>query len=248
MYRKLRTEGRKAARERIGAVFKATAFARFLLSGMNRAQWDRDRKLRTKEPTVTHSALPSSTLLKLGYGVKGPADVTASTLAHTPPPLELNVGSLHDRLGSGAVRLSPNEGMYQLRSARALIQSHLTALVALGFLRLDTAPQFQMEPNGVMHPVYPRTTLRFLLFEDSATVQRFSPNQYPLYSCSLRVMDDVEQFYRGFSHLITRPQLLLLACERELTVSVTAYGAVLRQAIESICAEPFEITAGDREV
>ena len=66
------TAARQRCRDRLRAVFQATAAIRFFISGMNKSQWERDRLLRSKE--MNTAGLPSRQLISLGYGVKGPSD------------------------------------------------------------------------------------------------------------------------------------------------------------------------------
>jgi hypothetical protein len=70
----------------------------------------------------------------------------------------------------------------------------------------------------------------------------------PMFSVSLQLIDDVDVFYRSFSNLITRPQLLLLAFERELTVSARYYGPALRAAVDAVAAAPIVIAIDDHHV
>jgi len=245
-------EARRAARKRIGAVFAATAFTRFMLGGMNKSQWERDRHLRTKKPNA--AGLPAmQQRIDLGYGVKGPADVPASRIAEQKIPDALNVGTYGDRL-DGKERSYSQEGRYQIRDARAVLSSHLRALVSLGIARATgvNAPDRVLvcDPTGVVHLSRTATpiTVYYRMTDDSATMARFSLYQMPMFSVSLQLIDDPDVFYRSYSNLIARPQLLLLAFERELTDSVRSYGLMLRAEISAVAASPIVITVNDHQV
>jgi hypothetical protein len=218
---------------------------------MNKSQWDRDRKLRTKQPNTV--GLPSRSLLSLGYSVKGPADVSAARITAQPLPDSMNVGVYRDRL-DGKQRWYAQEGRAQIRDMRSVLTAHLTAVVSLGMVRTDEAvhPNRLMfgDAKGVVHEAHLVTpiTVYFRLTDDNATLARFSLFQMPMFSVSVQVMDDVDVFHRGFSNLVTRPQLLLLAFERELTSSSREYGPALRTALESACAAPVVISLNDHHV
>jgi hypothetical protein len=114
-------------RRRLRRSFLVTAAARFFIGTMNKSQWDRDRKLRTKRPN--NFGLPSRSLLSLGYSVKGPADVPAATITAQTLPDLLNVGVYRDRL-DGKQRWYGQEGRSQIRDLRSVLAAHLTAIVA----------------------------------------------------------------------------------------------------------------------
>jgi len=67
----------------------------FLLSAVNKSQWERDRKLRTKQPTA--AVLPSRSLLDLGYGIKVPKDVPSDRIDFKDVDV-LHVGRFGDML------------------------------------------------------------------------------------------------------------------------------------------------------
>jgi hypothetical protein len=235
------------------AAFQTTAATRFLLSGLNKSQWERDRLLRTKRANA--AGLPSSSLIDLGYSVKGPVDVPASQIAAQPLPPALNVGVFGDRLvATSGDRSFGQEGRYQLRDARAVLSAHLSALVALGMVRsiAVNAPDRVLlcDPHGVVHLTRTCTaiTVYWRLTDDSATLARFSLYQQPMYSVSIQLIDDPDVFYRSFSNLITRPQLLLLAFERELTESARAYGPELRSAIDLLSRAPIVVPVDENQV
>jgi hypothetical protein len=231
-------------------VFQATAAIRFFISGMNKSQWERDRLLRSKE--MNTAGLPSRQLISLGYGVKGPSDARAAKIT---APAELNIGVYQDRLAATpAARSYAQEGRSQLRDARAVLSAHLKALLALGMLRITAtnAPDRVLlcDPFGVVHLTHTQTdvTMYWRMTDDSATLARFAQYQMPMFSVSLQLIDDADVFYRSFSNLITRPQLLLLAFERELTVSARYYGPALRAAVDAVAAAPIVITIDDDHV
>ena len=244
------TAARQRCRDRLRAVFQATAAIRFFISGMNKSQWERDRLLRSKE--MNTAGLPSRQLISLGYGVKGPSDVRAAKIT---APAELNIGAYQDRLAATpSARSYAQEGRCQLRDARAVLNAHLKALVALGMLRITAtnAPDRVLlcDPFGVVHPTHTQTdvTMYWRMTDDSATLARFAQYQMPMFSVSLQLIDDADVFYRSFSNLITRPQLLLLAFERELTVSARYYGPALRTAVDAVAAAPIVIAIDDHHV
>ena len=223
-----------------------------MLGGMNKSQWDRDRHLRTKQQNA--AGLPTmQQRIDLGYGVKGPADVPASRIAEQKVPDALNVGTYGDRF-DGKERSYPQEGRYQIRDARAVLSSHLQALVSLGVARatvINAADRVLVcDPTGVVHLSRTETpiTVYYRMTDDSATMARFSMYQMPMFSVSLQLIDDPEVFYRSYSNLITRPQLLLLAFERELTESVRSYGLMLRAAISAVAATQIVITVNEHQV
>jgi hypothetical protein len=249
--RSINIKARKDARNRMRRSFLVTAATRFFISGLNRSQWDRDRKLRTKG--MGGSGLPLRSLLSLGYGVKGPADVTSKQITTAPVPDSLNVGVYRDRL-AGKKRDYDQEGRAQIRDLRSILTAHMTAVVALGMVRTDEPihPDRLMfgDAKGAVHEAHYVTpiTVYFRLTDDNATLARFSLFQMPMFSVSVQLMDDLDVFHRGFSNLITRPQLLLLAFERELTSSSREYGTTLRTALESACAAPMLIPLNDHHV
>jgi len=223
-----------------------------MLGGMNKSKWERDRHLRTKEPNAAHWPVTQKRI-DLGYGVKGPVDVPASRMAEQKIPNGLNVGAYGDRL-SGKERSYPQEGRYQLRDAQAVLSSHLQALISLGITRatvVNTPDRVLVcDATGVVHLTRVATpiTVYYRLTDDSATMARFSLHQLPMFSVSLQLIDDTDVFYRSYSNLITRPQLLLLAFERELTDSVRSYGLMLRDAITAVAASPVVIAVNDNQV
>jgi hypothetical protein len=236
----------------MGAAFAATAFIRFMLSGMNKTQWERDRNLRTKQ--LQAGGLQSTQCrIDLGYGVKGPSDIPASRIFEQYVPDALNVGVYGDRL-NGKSRSYPQEGRYQLRDARTVLSSHLRALISLGITRATAvnAPDRVLiaSQSGIVHLTRTATpiTVYYRLTDDSATMARFSLHQLPMFSVSVQLIDDPEVFYRSFSNLITRPQLVLLAFERELTESVRIYGSSLRQAIMAVAESPVVINVDENQV
>lgn len=246
----MNTAARQRCRDKLRAVFQTTAAVRFFISGMNKSQWERDRLLRTKE--MNAAGLPSRQLVSLGYRVKGPSDVPAAKIT---APAELNIGVYQDRLAATpAMRSFAQEGRCQLRDARAVLSAHLKALVALGMLRstATNAPDRVLlcDPSGVVHLTHTRTdvTMYWRMTDDSATLARFAQYQMPMFSVSLQLIDDADVFFRSFSNLITRPQLLLLAFERELTVSARCYGPALRAAIDAVAAAPIIIPIDDHHV
>ena len=145
-------------------------------------------------------------------------------------------------------------GRCQLRDARAVLNAHLKALVALGMLRITAtnAPDRVLlcDPFGVVHLTHTQTdvTMYWRMTDDSATLARFAQYQMPMFSVSLQLIDDADVFYRSFSNLITRPQLLLLAFERELTGSARYYGPALRTAVDAVAAAPIVIAIDDHHV
>lgn len=249
--RSINVKARKDARNRIRRSFLVTAATRFFISGLNRSQWDRDRKLRTKG--MGDGGLPLRSLLSLGYGVNGPADVTSKQIATAPVPDLLNLGIYRDRL-AGKQRDYDQEGRAQIRDLRSILTAHMTAVVALGMVRTDEPihPDQLLfgDEKGEVHEAHYVTpiTVYFRLTDDNATIARFSLFQMPMFSVSVQVIDDLDVFHRGFSNLITRPQLLLLAFERELTSSAREYGTTLRTALESACGTPVVISLTDHHV
>jgi len=157
-----------------------------MLGGMNKSQWERDRHLRTKEPNA--AGLPTmQQRIDLGYGVKGPADVPALRIGEQKIPDSLNVGTYGDRLDGNALSYR-QEGRYQIRDARAVLSSHVRALVSLGIARATAvnAPDRLLvcDPTGVVHLSRTATpiTVYYRMTDDSATMARFSLYQMPMFS------------------------------------------------------------------
>lgn len=221
---------RQAARNKLSAVFKATAVSRFLLNGMYKAQADRDRRLRTKE--LNEVGLPTRSLTNLGYGVKGPKDILVKEIRRLIDTHIPEAGDFVDRL-SGQPRESSHEGRAHYCNLRSVIERHLAVCASADMLRSDA---------GASVTVHFRTT------DDSADLDRFSEFGLPIFSVSVQAVDDPAVFVRGWSNFITMPLLVLLAFERSTLDTTRYYGPHLRTQIAAACTAPFQLRSRNRTV
>jgi hypothetical protein len=265
----------KQARDRLTQSATAFAAVRFWTSGLNASAFERDRILRTHSFNV-EIGQPGRTRTRLGYGVLGPREPPLRVLELGAERDKAMVGRLVDRLTDterkSLPRDEPHIGRSQRRQLRAILKEHFTELLAAGVVLANDTGDSVDTSGGVGAAASVSTsavtdlkrgderservdgrdvavrTVPFRLTCDGAELKRFTSHALPVYSVSAQLMDALDLYERRHTQAVTRPLLLLLACERPLTESERYYGQFIREQLSVATADPFECSLPDGKV
>ena len=266
----------KQARDRLTQSATAFAAVRFWTSGLNASAFERDRILRTHSFNM-EIGQPERTRTRLGYGVLGPREPPLRLLELGAERDKAMVGRLVDRLTDAERKSLPRDephiGRSQRRELRAILQEHFKELLSAGVVLADDTGDSVDISGGVgaaasvsasaatdvkrgderservdgREDVAVRT-VPFRLTCDSAELKRFTSHALPVYSVSAQLMDALDLYERRHTQAVTRPLLLLLACERPLTESERYYGQFICEQLTVATADPFECSLPDGKV